>query len=38
MRTDVATGIRSAPVGLTRSMNVSVMNPEAFAFVVVKLS
>jgi hypothetical protein len=37
-RMEVATGMRSVPLGLTRSMKVSVTNPEAFEVAVVRLS
>jgi hypothetical protein len=38
IRVDVDTGIRSVPVGLTRSINVRVRNPEVFDVVVMKVS
>jgi hypothetical protein len=38
IRVDVEIGIRSVPVGLTRSINVSIRNPEAFEVEVVMVS
>jgi len=37
MRVDVETGRRSVPVGLTRSINVSVRNPAAGELLAVKV-